>query len=463
MRALFLNPPYLPHFIRSARSTWPSISGSNWYPIFLAYTAGWLEKHGHQVKLVDALMAGFSPWETVQIAQDFKTELLTLYISPQSLKSDLLIGEKIKKLTSCQLVLVGPWCAFQPEKMISLNKAADGVVRREFDDVILDLAEEKDKREIKGLVYRDGEKIISNQEREFLTPKQLDQFPFVTKVYKEHLPINKYYQASLLHPFVDLFTARGCVWGKCSFCLWPNTIHKGAPYRARNLEDVIEELKFIKRELPYVKEVFLQDDTLPAPRAQKLAGLILKKNLKTTWSCYVRPEIDFETLRLMKKSGCRFLHVGYETADEIILKNICKGTKLETMKKFTENTKRVGLRVHGDFIIGLPGETEDSIKKTIRWAKDLGIEGYQFFLPQPQEGTPLYAQLKKKGYLTQDGNVDYPGLSQERLNRWRFKAMREIYFSPSYVFRTTKNIKSFSDLERLLRTGLHVIPNILKR
>lgn len=463
MRVLLLNPPYLPSFIRSARSTWPSISGSNWYPIFLAYATGWLEKHGHRVKLVDALVANLSANETCQMAQDFKPELLVLYVSPQSLKSDIAIGAKIKKLTSCQLVLVGPWCASNPEKILRFNIEVDAVVRREFDDVILDLANGKKKKKIKGLVFRDGERIISNPEREFLTSGQLDDFPFVTKIYKEHLPIDKYYQASLLHPFVDLFTARGCSWNKCTFCLWPNTIHKGAPYRLRNLENVIEEFKFIKKELPQVREIFIQDDTLPSFRAKQISQLILKQNLKLTWSCYARADVDLGTLELMKKAGCRFLHVGYETADKKILKNICKGLEPGVMKEFTENTKKVGLRVHGDFILGLPGETEETIKKTIKWAKELGIEGYQFFLPQPYEETPLYQWLKRKGYLTKKGEVNYPILSFKRLSHWRFQSMREIYFSPNYVLKTIGNINSFADLARLVRTGLHVFPNIISR
>lgn len=461
MKIFLLNPPYLKNFIRSSRCTWLPISGSNWYPIFLAYTAGWLEKHRHQARLIDAPVADLSVENVLELAKDFQPDLLVLYISGQSLENDISIGKKIKKLTPCQLVLVGPWCASNPEKILRANKNVDAIVRREFDDVILDLAEGKKKKLIKGLVFRDGEKIISNPEREFLTPKQLDAFPFVTKSYKEHLPIAKYYQASLLHPFVDLFTARGCVWNRCTFCLWPYTIHRGASYRVRSIENVMEELKFIKKELPEVKEVFIQDDMLPAVRARKLSEAILKANLKMNWSCYVKGDVDYQTLSLMKKSGCRFLHVGYESADNQILKNIQKGITAETMKRFTEDTKKLGLRIHGDFIIGLPGENEKTIKKTIAWAKNLEIEGYQFFIPQPHESTPLYQWLKRRNFLNKNGDINYPYFSRQQLSYWRFRSMREIYLDPKYVFRTIKNINSFSELFRLLRTAFYVIPNIL--
>lgn len=463
MRVLLLNPPYKANFIRCARSTWPSISGSNWYPIFLAYATGWLEKHKIEAKLIDALVMPLTKEQVYKISQQFKPQLLVLYVSDKSLKNDLSIGKQIKKLAGCQLILVGPWCSFNPEGILRLNPSIDGIVRREFEDVILDIAQGKSKEDIRGLVFRKGKKIISNPERAFLTPKQLDQFPYVTDVYKRHLNIGKYHQASLLHPYVDLFTARGCPWGKCTFCLWPNTIHKGSLYRARSLKNVIAEFKYVKKELPKVKEIFIQDDTLPAGRARQLAKLILKNKIKITWSCYARAEMDLETLKLMKSAGCRYLHVGFESADQKILQNICKGTTLDKMKVFAQNAKKSGLKIHGDFIVGLPGETEETIKKTIQWAKNLGIEGYQFLTLQPQKETPLYGWLKKRKYLLRNEAVSYPNLQKEKLEFWRLKAMREIYLKPKYIINTVKNIKSASDLYRLTRTALHVIPNILKK
>lgn len=401
--------------------------------------------------------------ETADLAVNFMPRLLVLYISEDSLQSDIKIGERIKKLTGCELVLAGPWCASDPEGLLRKYKEVGAVIRREIEGAALDLAEDKPKKDIRGISYREGKKIISNPEREFLTQAELDDIPFATKIYKEHLPITKYYQASLLHPFVDLFTGRGCVWGKCSFCLWPATIHKGAGYRMRSPENVLSELKYIKKELPYVKEVFFQDDTLAAFRARKIAELILKNNLKITWSCYARANMDLETLRIMKKAGCRYLHVGYESADETVLKNMVKGTNPEIMKEFTVNARKAGLLVHGDFIIGLPGETEESIAGTIRWAKSLKIEGYQFFIPQPIRGTPLYADLKKKKFLTLNGKISYPELTFKRLNYWRFRAMKEIYSSPGYIFRTLIQRRSPADLYRLGRTAFYVLPNLWRR
>jgi len=463
MRVLLLNPPFKKNYIRSARSTWPSISGSNWYPIFLGYAAGWLEKHGHEVLLVDALVEELTIGETVKKAKEFKPELVVVYISADSLRNDIATATKIKQHVGGEIVLVGPWCAYKPEKILKDYPQIDMVVRREFDGVLLDLASGMEKKKIKGLIFREGRKIADNGERDFLSAKELEEMPFVTKIYKEFLPISKYHQASLLHPFVDLFTGRGCVWGKCTFCLWPATIHKGAPpYRMRSIGNVVEELIYIKKELPKIKEVFFQDDTLPNGRARELSEAILRNGIKMNWSCYSRGDLTLETMVLMKKAGCRFLHVGYESGDEKVLNNMQKGTNLAGMVRFTKDSLKAGLKIHGDFILGLPGETLETIGKTLRFAKSLGIEGYQFFLPQPIAGTPLYDFLQKKKFLNKKGEINYPGLSNEELQYFRKSAMRSIYYSPKYLLKTLKSVESLDDLLRLVRTGWKVLPRILR-
>jgi radical SAM superfamily enzyme YgiQ (UPF0313 family) len=461
MRVLLLNPPYIPNFIRSARSTWPSISGSNWYPIFLGYATGWLEKHGHKCKLVDAPVAGLTHAETVQLAKEFKPDLAVIYTSALSLENDYEIAVKIKQQTQAQIVFVGPWCGYKPEVIMADHPQIDVIIPREFEDVLLDMAEGKKLKIIKGLIFRKGEAIVRNPERPFIDTKILDEMPFVTSVYKKHLPIDKYYQASLLHPFVDFFTARGCIWGKCTFCLWPNTIQQGALYRQRSIDSVTTEIQYVKNRFGSVKEIFFQDDTLATGRAREISRFLIDKNIKLNWSCYLRANVDFETLDLMKKSGCRFVHVGYESGNQNILNTMNKGTKLADMEKFTRDTKKAGIRVHGDFIVGLPGETEKTVNETVKWAKSLDIEGYQFFIPQPQPGTPLYAYALQNKLLTQDGMLSYPAMSAAKMNQLRFQAMRSIYLTPKYIVNTIRNIDSLDEFARLMRTAMHVLPSII--
>ena len=459
MKILLLNPPYVPDFMRSARWAAVSISGSNWYPIYLAYCTGLLEKYGHKTKLVDGPVDELSHEDVFNIANDFSPDISVLYISTVSLENDIAIGEKIKELTGSYIVLVGPWCSIHPEEIIKKSDKIDSLAIGEFDYTVLELVEGKSESTVDGLVWDGGGKTVHNSPRTPLTPEQLNDFPFVTDVYRRHLNIRNYFQAPHLHPFVDLFTGRGCSWGKCTFCLWPHTINKGAPYRERDMNSVIEELKFIKKELPFVKEVFIQDDTLSKDRARELSTAIIDDYIDITWSCYSRADMDIDTLKLMKKSGCRLMHVGYESSNPEILRNIRKGTTVEMMEKFTENANKVGLLNHADFIIGLPGETAETVKATVKWAKTLKVDSYQFTIPKPYPETPFYEWLEENGYL-KDGWANYPHLSAEDINRWMKWALRETNMNPRYLMRMMGKPKEW---RRLLRSAKYVVPNVLGR
>lgn len=467
MKIYLLNPPFIENYVRSSRCTWLPVAGSNWYPIFLAYATGLLEKEGYQVKLVDALVDKISHQKTIQAIKEFSPNITVIYTSLDSLDNEVKLAEMIKEKIDTFIVFVGPWCAIDPEGILKKSPAIDGVIRREFELPLANLAKalenKKDLSEVKELTWQKNKNIINNPDGEFIAPEQLNALPFVTDVYKRYLNVKNYYQTSLKHPFIDLFTARGCAWGKCTFCLWPNTIHKGASYRMRGIENVLEELKFIKKELPQIKEVFFQDDMLPRLRMREIAEAILKNKIKMIWSAYAKADLDFETLKLAKKSGCRFLHIGYESANQNILDNVIKGETIAGMEKFTKNAKRAGIKIHGDFIFGLPKETINTIKETIRWAKKINISDYQFVVPQPHPSTPYYKWLKEKKYLSKTGEPNYPHLSLNNLQYWRFRAYREIYFGPKYLLaRLWESIKEPSEFLRLIKVAWRGLPKVFK-
>ena len=460
MKVFLLNPPYVPEFMRSARWAAVSISGSNWYPIYLAYCTGLLEKYSHKTKLVDGPVDKLSHEDVFKMTEDFSPDITVLYISDKSLENDIAIGERMKDLTDSYIVLVGPWCSCVNHDELLKHSKIDSLAIGEFDYTVLELAEGRPENTIDGLVWKNNGKIIYNPIRKPLTTEQINEFPFVTDVYRRHLNIQSYFQAPHLHPFVDLFTGRGCSWGKCTFCLWPHTINKGAPYRTGDINKTIEELEFIKEKLPFVREVFIQDDTLPAWRARELATGIIEAGLDITWSCYARSDAtyDLETLKLMKKSGCRCLHVGYESSNPQILKNIKKGVNVKMMEKFTEVTNKVGLVNHADFIIGLPGETEETIKATVKWAKTLKVDSYQFTVPKPYPETPFYEWLEENGYL-KDGWANYPHLSSEDIDKWTRWALRETNMNPRYLLRM---LRKPNEWRRLLRSAKYVVPNVMR-
>jgi radical SAM superfamily enzyme YgiQ (UPF0313 family) len=217
---------------------------------------------------------------------------------------------------------------------------------------------------------------------------------------------------------------------------------------------------YAKDAFPYVKEIFFDDDTFNYQKARTIELCKKLKPLNFTWSCTSRVTTDYDTLKAMKDSGCRLLIVGYESGDQQILKNIKKGATIDMALRFTDNCKKLGLVVHGDFIIGLRGETRESIRKTIDFAKRLDTETIQVSLAHPYPGTEFYDYVKKNNLITIDAmtdetghqlpNIIYPGLDRGELVEWVERFYGEYYFRPRVIWRVVrKAIFDSSERKRL--------------
>jgi len=246
----------------------------------------------------------------------------------------------------------------------------------------------------------------------------------VTEVYKRDLDVTRYDVPFLLHPYVSLYTTRGCP-AQCTFCLWPQTL-SGHPWRKRSTDDVAREMAKAKEYWPNVKEFFFDDDTFNIQKARTIELCAKLKPQKLTWSGTSRVTTDFETLKAMKEAGCRLLIVGYESGDPQILKNIKKGATVERARQFTKDCHQLGLVIHGDFILGLPGETRETIDNTIAFAKGLDVHTIQVSVAHAYPGTELYDYVVKNGFLVSgskmvdDGghqlaHIQYPGLPADEM------------------------------------------------
>ena len=226
---------------------------------------------------------------------------------------------------------------------------------------------------------------MHNQDRAIL--EDMDQLPFVTEVYKRDLRIEDYFIGYLLHPYVSLYTGRGCK-SRCTFCLWPQTVG-GHRYRVRSPGHVAEEIALARRYFPQVREFFFDDDTFTdnLPRAEAIARELGK--LGVTWSCNAKANVPRETLKVLKDNGLRLLLVGYESGNQQILHNIKKGMRIEVAKRFTRDCHELGIKIHGTFILGLPGETQETIEETIRFATEINPHTIQVSLAAPYPGTFL--------------------------------------------------------------------------
>jgi radical SAM superfamily enzyme YgiQ (UPF0313 family) len=147
-----------------------------------------------------------------------------------------------------------------------------------------------------------------------------------------------------------MYTSRGCP-AMCTFCLWPQT-HSGHRWRLRSSDDIRDEVKYALEAFPHMKEIFFDDDTFNYRKERTIELCAKLKPLNFTWSCTSRVTTDYDTLKAMKEAGCRLLIVGYESGDAQILKNIKKGATIDMAERFTANCKKLGLVIHGDFIVG---------------------------------------------------------------------------------------------------------------
>ena len=439
LKTLFLNPPSFENFDGGAGSRWPATREieSFWYPVWLAYPAGMLEGS----RLLDAPSHHVSGEQTIEIAKQY--EFLVLFTSTPGFPGDIRLATAIKAVhPNIKIAFVGPHVTVLPEKSLRDCTAIDFICRKEFDYAVTDYAKGKPLEEIAGASFLKDGKIVHNPDAPQI--QNLDELPHVTEIYKRDLDITNYNVPFLLNPYVSLYTTRGCP-AQCTFCLWPQTL-SGHPWRKRSTDDVAREMANAKTLWPNVKEFFFDDDTFNIQKARTIELCAKLKPLGLTWSCTSRVTTDYETLKAMKESGCRLLIVGYESGDQQILKNIKKGATIERARDFTRDCHKLGLVVHGDFIMGLPGETHETINNTIAFAKELDVETIQVSVAHAYPGTELYDYAVSNGFMVGDNkmvdegghqlaHIQYPGLSADEILSAVHRFYDEYYFRPKAVFR----------------------------
>ena len=245
----------------------------------------------------------------------------------------------------------------------------------------------------------------------------------------------------------------------------------------RSIQNVLDELEWIQDNLPEVKEVFFEDDTFTIKNLSLKKKALPKKNrvtefckeyrergLDITWACNARADLDYETMKEMKRANCRLLIVGYESGSDEILKNIKKGIKVEQIKQFAKDARKAGLLVHGDFIIGLPGETKETIGLTRKLIKETKPEILQVSVASPFPGTMFYEWCKEGGYLLinnpneyldkqghQKAIISYPELINEEMVKEVDGILKGYYVSLMYVPLALKQVLRKHGLDEMRR------------
>jgi hopanoid biosynthesis associated radical SAM protein HpnJ len=456
MKVLFLNPPSFDRFDSAgARFAATRVTRSLWYPAWLAQAAALVPES----RLIDCPADGLTLTKLLPKIKNF--DLVVFYTSTPSFGNDVKVAERLKrKYPKIIIIFCGPHVSVLTKKSLLASKAINAIARREFEETILEVFQGKPWSKIKGLTFKKGNKIINNSDRPLLT--NLDKIPPVSPIFKRDLKIRNYNLPFCLHPYVSIYAGRGCP-NRCTFCLWPQTF-TGRVYRKRNVDNAIAEVKWIKNNMPEVKEIFFDDDTFTVNHAWVRDFCQKIKPLKVIWSINARADVPQALLNTMKAAGCRFLIVGFESGDEEILKNIKKGETIKQMKDFGKRAKKAGLFVHGTFVLGLPFETKETIKKTLQLAKDLDCETLQVSIATPFPGTELYDTLTKLGYLKkaklvdaagyQSPSIDYPTITGKEIETEAKRFLIKFYLRPKYIVKNLKlALSSYPEAQRITRSA----------
>lgn len=460
-KTLFLSPPSFDGFDGGAGARYQAKREitSFWYPTWLAQPAVLVPGS----KLIDAPPHNQTVDDVLAISQDY--DLVIMHTSTPSLANDVKCAETIKaQKPDTEIGFIGAHVAVLPEETLKANPIIDFVCRNEFDYTCKEAAEGRPYAEITGLSYREKNgNIKHNSERELI--HDWDAMPSVLPVYARDLEIKKYFIGYLLHPYISFYTGRGCP-AKCSFCLWPQTIG-GHNYRAKSPEAVGREMAEAKAIFgDSVREYMFDDDTFTIDKQRAIAISEYLKKLKVTWSCNARANLDYDTLKTLRDNGLRLLLVGFESGNQEILDGIRKGIKLEVARKFMENCRKLGITVHGTFIIGLPNESQETIEETIRFACEVSPHTIQVSIAAPYPGTELYRQAQANGWFTNNNQnliatsgiqlstLEYPNLSTKQIEDGVERMYRQFYFRPQAIIPIVKEMLGDPQmLVRRLREG----------
>ncbi len=459
MKVLILNPSFGDNFVRVARWAAKSRGRVQRHPEFLLIASQVLLDAGHDVNFVEAAARNMTPEESFQIAKDFKPDLLVIHATTPSIYSDIEQAKIIKDSTHCKVAFVGQHVTAEPDNTFEIGRGVvDYVLRREYDYSLRDLANGKSPESVLGISWWNGEKAIHTGEPETINVNELP-YPAWQLIQPEWYP-----DGGKKFPFLTLITGRGCN-NACTFCRDPQLMY-GYKLRNRTANQVVDEMEFDLKTHPQIREIMFETDTFAAdkPHVIEVCNEIMKRgiNKRITWSCNMRVNTDLELLPLMRKAGCRMLMTGFEFGTDEGLRAVRKGgVSVEMADRYANRAHQLGFTVHGCFMIGAPGETKDSARATIDFAKSLPLDTVQITGVASYPGTTLYKWAKENNYLLakdwkdwltpqheQRTLLNYPQLSSKEIDEYIDTGLKEFYLRPKQMWQMLITIRSVGDLLR---------------
>jgi radical SAM superfamily enzyme YgiQ (UPF0313 family) len=440
-------------FSRESRSPSVTKSSTLYWPMFLAYAAGYAEADGNEILLIDAPAMDLDAAATLERAKAFGPALAVLQTSTPSIHNDLEVAGALRAASpECRIALMGTHSTAEPVECLELQEAVDFAVIGEADATVRNLIRHlrgdgvASLAEIAGIAWRDGATPRVNPEGPKI--EDLDALPWVSEVYFKHLHscYKRYFYGANINPLIVILSGRGCPF-RCTYCVVPQTL-TGHTYRKRSAKDVVDELEFIKSHFEELGEVFFEDDTFTADHqhVRAVCEEIISRGLKITWSGNARADVHADLLKLMKQAGCRELCVGFESSSPEVLKNVRKGMRDGNPDRFMDGARKAGILIHGCFMVGNLGDTPETLEQTLTFAKHLSPNTAQFYPIMAYPGTQAFDQLKSAGKLTTTDYRDWldpqgfhnttvicDNLSSQDLVDFCDRARRQFYLRPGYM------------------------------
>lgn len=438
MNVLLVNPSYAKKIYQKPFSVQP--------PIGLAYLAAYLEEKGIPTEILDANAMLLSVEEIVKQAVNSRASVIGLSSVTSTIYLTYEIAKGIKGFANKTIIVGGPHVSFTAKETLSECSSIDIVVRGEGEETLWEVLEKMEKGEsvcgVRGISFRQDGKVVSTEERPQINP--IDKIPFPAY---HLLPIDLYRPSPLLQVnakgkrYGRLVTSRGCP-NRCTFC---SSSHFWKGVRMRSPQNIVEEIQVLKDQYG-VRHIDFLDDTFTLSRQRVFAvcDLLLNKGLYIKWSCSSRVDtIDEKLIKKMKDAGCFGICFGVESGDQEILDRVKKNIKIGQIRQAIRLSKKYGLKTMADFMIGLPGDTDETIEQTISFAKELNPDIAFFSLTTPFPGTELFFELKKAKKLPK--RIDWDAyslhgktiakteaLSSSEIVAYYNKAQKDFYLRASF-------------------------------
>lgn len=467
MRVLLIYPP-TKNIITANVPTFEEGEDGFYPPLGIMIVAAYAEQNTeHKIEILDTQVEKMGYKDIEKEIKRRRPDVVGITATTFTVIDVIMTAKVVKSIDeTINVVLGGPHVNIYPDATINIPEV-DYLVLGEgeitFTELIQNIENMDKLKQIKGLVFKEGDKVVNTGQKTLID--DLDTIPFPAR----HLtPYKKYYSVIAKRvPITTMITSRGCPY-KCLFCDRP---HLGKKFRARSASNVVDEMEeCVNRG---IKEILIYDDTFTINRKRviNICDEILKRGLDIGWDIRARVDnVDEEMLKKLKEAGCERIHYGVESANPEILKVLRKGITVEQVIKAFKLTKKVGIPTLAYFMIGSPRETRTQALETIEFAKKLNPDFVHFSVTTPFPATPLYYMGLEEGVLKKDYWRDFaknptngfvPELWEENLSREEWIALlkyayKSFYTRPAYIIKSLMKLRSFDELNRKAKEGLKV-------